>query len=155
VSGRLTIEEVVAIESIRSTLSAYHLAGDRGRTQELVEQFTPEGVLELSSGRFVGRTAILERLSAVGRERPAGDETPAGALPFLHHHLTTSHVELTGPGAAAGHHYFLVMSPIGVDHCGRYTDTYAVHEGRWLIAHRKVTVSWAAPDSIVGARPVV
>jgi hypothetical protein len=145
----VTPEQAVAREAIRYTQSAYHLAGDRGRVEELVQSFTEDGVLELSTGIFVGREAIAERLGRVGSNQPA---LPPGVRPFLHHHLTTSHLEFVSDVEATGASYFLVMSPVGVDHCGRYADTYVQAGGRWLIAHRRATVSWAAPDSIVGAR---
>ncbi len=144
----MTPDEVVAREEIRYTQSAYHLAGDRGRIDELVACFTDDGVLELSVGTFEGRTAIADRLSQVGGDRPA---LPAGVRPFLHHHLTTSHVEVDGD-EATGLSYFLVMSHVGLDHCGRYVDAYRKVGERWLIARRKATVSWASGDSVVGAR---
>jgi hypothetical protein len=144
----VTPDEVVAREAIRFTQSAYHAAGDRGRVSDLVACFTADGVLEIASGTFEGRDAIAERLSAVGK--PAGAPVTTGR-PFLHHHLTTSHIEVTGPDTARASSYFLVMSPIGIDHCGRYADTYRLVGDRWLIERRVVTISWASPDSFVGA----
>jgi len=144
----MTPEEAVAREAIRYTQSAYHRAGDRGRVDELVQQFTEDGVLELSGGTFEGREAIAERLSQVGGSRPA---LPPGVRPFLHHHLTTSYVEIIGDTEATGSSYFLEMSPVGIDHCGRYADSYAKVGERWLIKKRTAMVSWSAPDSVVGA----
>lgn len=144
----MTPDEAVAREAIRYTQSAYHLAGDRGRVADLVANFTEDGVLELSVGSFVGRDAIADRLSQVG----SAPVLPEGAKPFLHHHLTTSHLELVSDDEATGSSYFLVMSPVGVDHCGRYADRYRRVGERWLIAHRKAVVSWASPESIVGAK---
>jgi hypothetical protein len=145
----MTPEQAVAREAIRYTQSAYHLAGDRGRIADLVACFTEDGVLELSVGSFVGREAIAERLSQVGGDAPA---LPPGVRPFLHHHLTTSHIEFTDAEEATGSSYFQVLSPVGLDHCGRYADTYVRVAERWLIQRRRATVSWAAPDSIVGAK---
>lgn len=139
----MTPEDVVAREAIRATLAAYHYAGDRGRIDDLVACFTEDGVLELSNGVHRGRDAIRTALSGVG-----GGTPPA----FLHHHLTTTYTELTGPGTAKGSCYFLVMSPVGIDHSGRYADLYAEVDGQWLIGHRKAVVSWAAEDSVVGAK---
>jgi hypothetical protein len=147
-SPAMTPEEVLVREAIRHTLSSYHLAGDRGRVADLVAQFTEDGVLELAGGSFAGRDAIAARLAEVGGDRPA---LPPGTRAFLHHHLTTSHLEILGPDEATGSHYFLVMSPVGIDHSGRYADRYRRVGDRWLIAHRTAVVTWAAPDSIVGA----
>jgi hypothetical protein len=135
-------EDVAAREAIRATLAAYHYAGDRGRIDDLVATFTEDGVLELSTGVHRGRDSIRAALAGVG-----GGTAPA----FLHHHLTTAYLELTGPGTAKGSCYFLVMSPAGLDHSGRYADVYAEVDGRWLIAHRKAVVAWASPESVVGA----
>lgn len=146
----MTPEQAVAREAIRYTQSAYHLAGDRGRVAELVANFTEDGVLELAVGAFRGRAAIAERLSRVGDDPPA--QSP-GVKPFLHHHLTTSHLEFVSDSEATGSSYFQVLSPVGLDHCGRYADVYVRVGDRWLIRHRRATVSWASPDSIVGARP--
>jgi hypothetical protein len=142
----MTLDEV-AREAIRYTLAAYHLAGDRGRIDELVATFTEDGILELANGTFTGRAAIAERLRQVGA-RPA---QPSSVRMFLHHHLTTSQVEIAGEGEATGYSYFLVMSPVGLDHCGRYADRYRRVGDRWLIARRKTTISWASPDSVIGA----
>lgn len=141
----MTPDEVAAREEIRRTLAAYHQAGDRGRMDDLVATFTEDGVLELSTGSHEGRAAIRAAFSGIGGQ---GSPRPA----FVQHHLTTSSIEVEGPSRASGVNYFLVMSPIGVDHCGRYADRYRAAGERWLIAHRRVTVSWASPDSVLGAQ---
>lgn len=131
------------------TQAAYHLAGDRGRLDELASAFAEDGVLELATGELRGRTEIRTGLSAV-RVTSEGVSEPVRPA-FVRHHLTTSHIELTGSDTARGWSYFLVMTPIGIDHSGRYVDDYVAEEGRWLIAHRRVVVEWAAPDSALGA----
>lgn len=141
----MTPAEVEAREEIRRTLSEYHLAGDRGRIAELVEVFTEDGVLEIASGRYEGRAAIRDLLSGVGRS----EDRPRPA--FLQHHLTTSSITFDSWSQARGDNYFLVMSPVGPDHCGRYRDVYQKAGERWLIRERRATVTWAAPDSVVGA----
>lgn len=35
----------------------------------------------------------------------------------------------------------------GLDHIGRYRDTFVPDGDTWLIKHRKVSTDWAAPDS--------
>ena len=147
----MTLDEV-AREAIRYTLAAYHLAGDRGRIDELVETFAADGVLELPSGRYAGRPAIHAVLGGVG-ERSTAPPAPGPSRPgVLRHHLTTSHVRFAGPAAADVWSYFLVISAVGVDHSGRYVDRFVATPTGWLIASRRVVVEWAAPDSVVGAR---
>lgn len=142
----MTPAEVEAREEIRRTLAAYHLAGDRGRIDELVAVFTEDGVLEIATGSYQGRDAIRDFLSGVGR-------TESGPRPaFIQHHLTTSSITFDNSSQARGSNYFLVMSPIGVDHCGRYRDRYRQVGDRWLISERQATVTWASPDSVLGAK---
>jgi hypothetical protein len=141
----MTPDEAVVRESIRQLLAAYHFAGDRGRVDDLAATFAEDGVMEFASGTHCGREAIREALSGVGRREGGG---PIG---FLHHHLTTSHIDLSGPDSATGSSYFLVMSRVGIDHSGRYADEYVRVEGQWLIARRRVTVAWASTESVVGA----
>lgn len=154
----MTPDHALAREAIRYTQAAYHAAGDRGRVDELVTHFTEDGVLDLPSGACEGRAAIADRLSVVDADRagpPQGSTEsgrPPGGRPFLHHHLTTSHLEFISDVEVSGRSYFTVMSPVGVDHCGRYDDTYVRVGDRWLIRHRRVLVSWASPDSVIGAR---
>lgn len=145
----MTPEETCARESIRRTQSAYHLAGDRGRLDEMVATFAEDGVLELATGPLQGRQAIREGMGGVRPTPEAGSAQPPA---FLRHHLTTSYIELIGPTTAQAWSYFLVMSPIGVDHSGRYVDEYVAEAGQWLIARRRVVVEWAAEDSVIGAR---
>jgi hypothetical protein len=136
---------MLAREAIRFTQAAYHMAGDRGRLDELAAVFTEDGILELSSGTHAGRDAIKAGLSGV--VRPSLTSSTPGGPSFRRHHLTTSHVEFDGPGSANGWSYFFVVSPIGLDHAGRYVDRYAAVGERWLIARRRVCVEWAAADS--------
>jgi len=64
-------------------------------------------------------------------------------LGFLRHHLTSCYIELVGPTDAYAWTYFLVTTPIGLDHSGVYIDRFAVVSGRWLIAQRRIKVDWA------------
>lgn len=137
-------QEVVARAAIGDALARYHLAGDRGRYAEMAAIFTEDGVLELPQGPVTGRRAIASAMSGEGRPAPVEGASSA----FIQHHLTTSRVEVTGDGEARGWSSFLVMSPAGVDHCGRYADTFREVEGVWLIARRKVAVLWTSPTSV-------
>ena len=48
--------------------------------------------------------------------------------------------------------YFTVVTHIGLDHIGRYRDTFVPDDNTWLIKHRKVSTDWAAPDSAMARR---
>ena len=42
----MTLDELLARESIRNTMASYTLAGDRLRAEDFVATFTEDGVLE-------------------------------------------------------------------------------------------------------------
>jgi hypothetical protein len=44
--------------------------------------------------------------------------------------------------------YFFVVTDIGLDHWGRYVDSYVSINGQWKFASRKVTVDGWAENSL-------
>jgi hypothetical protein len=140
----MTPDQAVAAQAIAHTQSVYATEGDRGRLDGLVTAFTEDGVLEFHGGRHEGHAAIkasLEGGLAVPRERFADTRG------FVRHNLTTRRIEFDGPDAADVFTYFMVMTPLGLDHTGRYVDRFVRSGERWLIAHRRVTLDWAAAGS--------
>ncbi|MBV8462664.1 MAG: hypothetical protein JO368_05175 [Acidimicrobiales bacterium] len=51
------------------------------------------------------------------------------------------------PGRAKVACYFTVVTEAGLDHCGRYRDTFVASGDQWLIEHRFVSTDWRAPAS--------
>lgn len=39
-----------------------------------------------------------------------------------------------------------MVTHVGLDHVGRYRDTFVADGNGWLIKHRKVSTDWAAPE---------
>jgi hypothetical protein len=159
----MTIDELLARESIRQTLARYNIFGDRVRVEEFLEAFTEDGVLEFGgerSGevtRHAGREAIRGWMTEWRRKPPTADppepaRTAQGAM-FVRHHITTSHVEFTGQDTAEGRTYFVVYTPIGPDHAGVYADRFRETGERWLISHRKVRTEWRAADGLFQQMP--
>ena len=145
----MTPEELLAREAIAHTQSVYNTEGDRGRLDGLLSAFTPDGVLELDRGSFTGHDEIRAALSptvAAGRSRAAD---PGASRVFLRHHLTTRRIRFRSDTEADAWTYFLVTTPIGLDHCGVYVDRFVARDGAWLIAHRRVKIDWRSPDSLV------
>ena len=65
----------------------------------------------------------------------------------MRHNLTNIRfLELT-PQHARVASYFTVFTDIGLDHYGRYRDTFVPVGEKWLIRHRFVSTDWAAPNS--------
>lgn len=148
----MTLDDVIARESIRQTLAAYNAAGD-GRIPELFHaQFADDAVLEfagfspLPGFRHEGIAAI-RGMTAAWVKLPVDDPTLRGAS-FIRHNITTCNIELTGKDTATARTYFLVITDIGPDHAGVYADRLVRRGDRWLFAHRRITLDWRSPDSI-------
>lgn len=114
----MTIDELIAREEIRRTLAAYHLAGDRARTDEFASLFTADGVLETPHSRYEGREDIRQWMRGMTQRPAAAAGTPK--VTFVRHHITTCHIELTGPDKASVRTYYAVFTDSGPDHCGYY-----------------------------------
>jgi len=135
--------EAIAREEIRDVISRYNHAGDRGDLDALVRCFTETGVLDLEGeDDCEGREAIRARLSGVVSDLAGRSERAV-----LRHHVSSIRIELTGVSSAIAASYFLVFTEIGLDHWGRYADRFERADGAWRIAHRKVRVDGATPNS--------
>jgi hypothetical protein len=153
--------ELAARESCRDTLAQYNHSGDRYLLEELAAAFCDDGVLEVrGSVTLTGRYAIVEWLSG-GRgttneeiRRVAKEEQAAGPVRLVRHHLTNVRFESVTPAEVRVASYFMVLTDIGLDHCGRYRDRMVPVGERWLIAQRRVSVDWHAPESRFGGSPL-
>ena len=148
----MTLDELLARESIRQTIVSYTMAGDRLREDDFVAVFTDDAVLE-SDGvpdsdafRYEGHQAIRDWI-ARWRSQPEGAPRTHQAT-FVRHHLSTSRIEVTSPDAATGRTYWVAYTDIGPDHCGYYLDTFRKVAEQWLIAHRKVRLDWRSSQSL-------
>jgi 3-phenylpropionate/cinnamic acid dioxygenase small subunit len=147
----VNVDELLAREAIRHTMTRYTMAGDRLRTEEFIAVFTEdavlasEGVAESDVFRHEGREAIRAWISRWGTQRGAG-QTPRAT--FVRHHLSTSLIELTSPDAARARTYWVAYTDIGADHCGYYVDVFKKTPAGWLIAERKVRLDWRSPNSL-------
>jgi 3-phenylpropionate/cinnamic acid dioxygenase small subunit len=146
----VNLDELLAREAIRQTMTRYTMAGDRLRTDEFVAVFTEdavlasEGVEESDMFRHEGREAIREWMARWSRR--SGAQSPSAT--FVRHHLSTSQIELTGPDSAKARTYWVAYTNIGPDHCGYYIDVFRKTGEAWLIAQRKVRLDWRSPNSL-------
>ncbi len=148
----MTLDELLARESIRQTMSSYTVAGDRLRTDDFAAVFTEDAVLE-SEGvpasdafRYEGRLAVREWISRWSQSPQDTQRTHQAT--FVRHHLSTSHIELTGADTARARTYWTAYTDIGPDHCGYYLDTFRKVDSRWLIAHRRIRLDWRSLQSL-------
>jgi len=144
---RMTYDQNADRVQIHHTMAVYCNSVDSGDVEGVVSVFLPEGRLELSGGtQAAGRDAIRAfYIPVIGPARP--DRGPDGALPLLRHNLTTSRVEFVDPDTAEGWTYFMSLTRHGMDHAGRYIDTFKRAGARWLIADRRIVVEWYGSPS--------
>jgi hypothetical protein len=136
--------ELIARERIRDTLANYTWSGDSGRITELTETFAPDCVLEIRKGpRVEGRQAIVDYLGGV----VATPSAVPGVRKLVRHSIANIRFTSITPVEAHVESYFTVVTEIGLDHCGRYRDTFVPIGDEWLLAHRNVSTTWRSPDS--------
>jgi hypothetical protein len=139
--------ELQAREAIRDTIAAYHEAGDRYRLDELAACFTEDGVLEVRGQEpAVGRTAIVAMLSRPLVD-PERSTDPAVGRFYVRHHVSSLRFASVSATEALVTAYFLVVTPIGPDHWGRYRDRLVPVGDRWLFRHRLVATDGHAAGS--------
>jgi hypothetical protein len=141
--------ELVARETIRDGLARYNWAGDAGRLTDLAATFAENGVLEIRGGQVLrGRGEIAAFLGGVKEGLSTRPET---ATVVRHHVTNVLFAEVTETRAQVSC-YFAVFTHVGLDHFGRYRDTFTRTGDDWLIEYRKASTDWVADDSVM-ARP--
>jgi hypothetical protein len=135
------IDLVVARDEIRHTMTSYNRAGDGFNLEGLAAQFAPDGVLQtVGAEPAVGREGIIAMLTGTGGRTPVG--IPEGKL-YIRHFLTNILIENVTATTADTSAYFVVFTPLGPDHWGRYRDKFVKLDEGWRIAHRTVRVDEA------------
>ena len=144
----MTTGQAGALAEIHQRLAACTQAGDARKAEAYAACFTREGILQLQHETLTGRDAILAWMQAP----PVIPPPASGAPGFVSHHLTTCHVDFTGPDSATARTYWLVTSASGLDHNGFYLDQWQLEDGIWLIAHRRPRTLWISPASVLHGR---
>ena len=143
-------EEVAACEAVRDTIARYAHAVDRGKFDDAAACFAEDGVLDVKdAGRHEGRDAIAAMFASAGRRLASSSENA-----LVRHHVSSIRFESVARDTARVSSYFAVFTDVGLDHWGRYRDVLASFQGRWLFAHRRITVDGFAADSLMSAGPV-
>jgi hypothetical protein len=133
-----------AHEAIRTRLAQCAQAGDARKADAYAACFAEDGVLQLDEA-IEGRAAIRAWMAGPP-VIPQRTDRPAG---FVSHHLTTCAITLESESRAKVRTYWLVTSPVGLDHNGYYDDVLRFEDGEWLLEHRRPRTLWFAPDSLV------
>ena len=132
--------ELVARECIRDLVARYNASGDAGRFDELMSLFAEDAVLELHGSRsYRGRDEIRSLFIGAAASEPG--EAPVR----IQHHASALQIDCESESRARGRCYFLVLTPAGADHWGRYVDAYRRQGDAWLFEHRCVRVDGVTP----------
>lgn len=146
------MEKAGPYEQIRQTIAAYTVAGDSRNGELYQAQFADDAVLEfaafppLPGFRCEGIGQIRER-TATWSMTPGMDPS-LSRTPFIRHHLTTGRIVLLDADNAEALSYFTVITAIGPDHAGTYSDRLVREGDRWLIAHRRIALDWRSEQSL-------
>jgi uncharacterized protein (TIGR02246 family) len=143
----VTLDELIARESIRDLVARYNANGDSGRFDQVVELFAPDAVMEVNGVVHRGREAIRSIFTTTASSLRGFTD-----MPVLRHTTSTLQIDLTGPMTARSRCYHVVLLPHGVDHWGRYLDEYGLIGDRWLFTHRKVVNDGYVPGGFRDAR---
>jgi hypothetical protein len=152
----MEIWELVARERIRDSLALYNWSGDGLRLDDLAQAFCEDGQLEVRGQEpHRGRAAIVAFLAGVAGPGDAGtrrlEAERSGVRRIVRHNLANIRFLEVTPEHARVACYFTVLTEIGLDHHGRYRDTFVPVGDRWLIQHRFVSTDWRSPDSTMAA----
>jgi hypothetical protein len=138
----MSVEESMVRERIRDTLARYHIAGDSLDAEGFVGVFTDDATFTTPLFHCEGKAAI----AAIAKKWQGVPTKPTAK--FIRHNLTTTQIDITGPGEAVGRAYYLAVTDLGPDHSGHYIDKYREEGGRWLICYREALVEWIHPASL-------
>ena len=140
----MEIWQIIARESIRDLVARYNANGDTGRFTQVRELFSPDATMDIGDGRvYSGIEQVMTIFTGT-------KEATGAAAGFTHvrHSTTTHQIDLMDETHANGRLYFFVVTDIGLDHWGRYVDSYVSINGQWKFASRKVTVDGWVTNSL-------
>ncbi len=144
----MTIDELIARESVRELVAGYAHAADRGRFDEMLALFAADATLQIDAREpLVGRDAIRAFLTET-KSHLQGATRQA----LVRHHVSNLRITTSGSDEASAVAYFFVLTERGLDHWGRYQDRFARRDGRWLFLARRVRVDGVAPGSWAAER---
>ena len=134
--------ELVARESIRDLVARYNANADSGRFDQVLECFAPDAVMELDGEPYRGRDEIRSVFTGALEMARQGEEPV-----IVRHHTSTLQIDVEDERAASSRCYYQVLSGRGLDHWGRYLDSYGVIDGQWKFLRRREFLDGFAPGS--------
>ena len=139
--------EIAARLSVEDTIARYARFADSGRSTDLSELFTEDGVLAVDGHEQRGRATIAAYLE--GNKASLARSAAGGGR--IRHHVSSLRIDFPSPDAAHATSYFLAITAAGPDHWGVYRDRLARVGDRWLFARRDAIPEGAAPGGWQGS----
>ena len=146
----MTLDDLLARESIRDLVTRYNSYGDTGRFEPLWGLFADHIVMTISTTAGERTTYDgLERVKTVftGANARVGDRPESAGPKYIRHFTATHQIDLVDETHATGRCYFAVLMHSGLDHWGRYIDRYVRIDGNWKFEERQVFVDGTSGDS--------
>jgi ketosteroid isomerase-like protein len=132
-------DRAVDRSEITAVLQHYtHLAVENADFAAMARLFTADGKFILLDGSAVSPADIQELV---------GDNEAK----WIRHHLTTIHIEFTGPTTATADSYYIAFTGLAQpDHWGRWLDTFRREpDGRWMLTSKQPVVEGFNPQGWV------
>lgn len=136
--------EIVARESIRDLVARYNANGDSGRFAEVRRLFAGQATMDIGDGRTYRG---VDEIMTIFAQTKDGTGRRQG-LTHVRHTTSTHQIDLIDSENAKGRLYFSVLTDIGLDHWGRYVDSYGIEDGDWKFTSRLVSVDGWASNSL-------
>lgn len=139
----MTLDELLARESIRDTVVRYNSYSDTGRFDTLWGLFAPHAVMELDDAD--GQTTVYDGREEIkriftGAQARVQERLERAGPTYVRHFTATHQIDLVDTDHATGRCYFAVIIDDGLDHWGRYIDRYVRIGDDWKFEHRRVQV---------------
>lgn len=135
---------MVARDQIRDLVARYNANGDTGRFAQVRELFEPDAVMRVEPhDEYVGIDAIMTIFTGTST-----NTTASTSLTHVRHFTSTHQIDFDDDDHASGRLYFAVLTDVGLDHWGRYVDTYVRTTNGWKFARRSVSVDGWSTSSL-------
>jgi SnoaL-like domain len=142
----MDVWELIARESIRDLVARYNSNGDSGRFHEVRPLFHDDAEMHLEGEAYIGIEQIMTIFTGTKSRLENSD-----ASGYLRHFGGTHKIEIADQDNASGRLYFFVVTAIGPDHWGVYSDKYRRgSDGTWRFQRRSVKVDGRSPNSLFG-----
>lgn len=139
----MTLEELAAHAEIKQVLYRYCRGVDRGDAALIAACYTPDATDYHGGWVGLGKDFGTYLVPSMDQAASVGQ-----------HNITNVLIELDGDKAAVESYFFAFHPQPAADApvhhifvAGRYLDRFALHEGKWLIAERRVVIDFSRPLS--------